>query len=204
VPPALSPAAFRTAIDCGEHVLLDTRHMLAFGGGHVPGAWNIGASGHLSIQAGWMLDPGRSLLLVLESDAQVQWVATHLARTGFDTLHGYLAGGMTAWENAGFELASVPQLQVRELAPRLGDWLVLDVRSPQEWEKGHVPGARHLFLGDLATGVATLDRGRRIAVYCDSGYRASIAASFLRARGYDVSNVPGSWEAWTACGLPVE
>lgn len=203
LPRALSPAAFRAVIDSGEHVLLDTRHMLAFGGGHVPGAWNIGASGHLSIQAGWMLDAERPLLLVLESDAQAPSVATHLARTGFDCIAGYLAGGMTAWANAGMDLARLPQLHVRELAAHLQDYLVLDVRSPQEWEKGHVPGARHIFLADLPEQAATLDRGRHIAVYCDSGYRASIAASLLRARGFDVSNVPGSWEAWTACGLPV-
>jgi hydroxyacylglutathione hydrolase len=41
-------------------------------------------------------------------------------------------------------------------------------------------------------------------VYCDSGYRASIAASLLQASGFDVANIPGSWQAWTACDLPVE
>ena len=201
-PAALAPAAFRSAVESGSHVLVDTRHMLAFGGGHVPGAWNIGAAGHFSIQAGWMLDADSSLLLVLESDAQVEQVALDLARTGFERIHGHLAGGMTAWQNAGFALATLRQLHVRELAAQLADYLVLDVRSPQEWEKGHVPGARHVFLGDLPREADTLDRSRPLAVYCDSGYRASIAASLLQARGFSVRNVPGSWEAWTACGLP--
>jgi hydroxyacylglutathione hydrolase len=41
-------------------------------------------------------------------------------------------------------------------------------------------------------------------VYCDTGYRASLAASWLRAHGVtDVRNVPGSWQAWTNAGLPV-
>ena len=67
----LPPSDFKSILDKGGHVLLDTRHQLAFGGGHIPGAWNIGAAGHFSIQAGWMLDPERPLLLVLDSDAQL-------------------------------------------------------------------------------------------------------------------------------------
>ena len=50
-----------------------------------------------------------------------------------------------------------------------------------------------------------LAKGKPTAVYCDSGYRASLGASLLRAAGFEnVRNVPGSWKAWTAAGLPVE
>lgn len=202
--PALAPADFEAAVGKQEHVLIDTRHMLAFGGGHIPGAWNFGASGHLSIQAGWMLDPNRPLLLVLESDEDLEQVLAHLARTGFNQIAGYLAGGMTAWADAGLALQALPQLHVETLAARLPDRVVLDVRSPQEWEQGHVPGAQHIFLGDLEQRMSSLDRSRPVAVYCDSGYRASIAASLLQARGFEVSNVPGSWQAWQARKLPVE
>jgi hydroxyacylglutathione hydrolase len=181
--------------------------MLAFGGGHIPGALNIGAAGPLSIQAGWMLDPKRPLLLVLENDAQLTTVLHHFARTGFDHFAGYLAGGMSAWENAGYELQSLPQLHVKELAARsarTGEVSVLDVRSPQEWAKGHVPGARHIFLPDLPGQLGTLDKAKPAAVYCDSGHRASIGASLLQSHGLDVSNVPGSWQAWKASELPVQ
>jgi hydroxyacylglutathione hydrolase len=200
----LPPSAVKALVDQGGHVLLDTRHQLAFGGAHIPGAWNIGASGHFSIQAGWMLDPERPLLLVLESDAQLATVLTDLARTGLDRVHGYLAGGMSAWEDAGYDLQPLPQLHVRALQQQLAKLQVLDVRSPQEWQQGHVPGARHIFLGDLQEQAATLDRQRPVAVYCDSGYRASIAASVLQSRGFDVRNVPGSWQAWQANQLPEE
>ena len=44
-----------------------------------------------------------------------------------------------------------------------------------------------------------------IAAYCDSGYRASIATSILKQEGFtDVSNVPGSWQAWKKAGLPID
>ena len=205
--PALAPADFKKAVADKSNVLIDTRHMLAFGGGHIPGALNIGAAGPLSIQAGWLLEADRPLLLVVESDAQLTTVVHHFARTGFDRFAGYLAGGMSAWENAGHELQSLPQLHVKELAgrnARAAEVSVLDVRSPQEWAKGHVPGARHIFLPDLPSQLGTLDKAKPTAVYCDSGYRASIGASLLQSHGMEASNVPGSWQAWKSSGLPIE
>jgi hydroxyacylglutathione hydrolase len=62
----------------------------------------------------------------------------------------------------------------------------------------------HVFLPELVKSLARIPKDRPVAVYCDSGYRASIAASLLQARGFDVRNVPGSFQAWQACGLPVE
>jgi hydroxyacylglutathione hydrolase len=50
-----------------------------------------------------------------------------------------------------------------------------------------------------------LDRNKPTAVYCGSGYRASIATSILKPQGFnDLWNVPGSWEAWKKAKLPVE
>lgn len=205
---ALPPQDFAEAVNKADSVVVDTRQMLAFGGGHIPGALNFGAAGHLAIQAGWMLDPGRPLLLVVEKDAQLYAVVIELARTGFTRFAGYLAGGMTAWENAGLPLQALQQLHVRELAKAVGDarrrLTVLDVRAPQEWQEGHVPGAMHIFLPDLPQSLSRLPKDRPVAVYCDSGYRASIAASLLQAHGFDPRNVPGSWQAWRACDLPVE
>lgn len=202
----LPPGELRKALEDGQAMLVDTRHPLAFGGGHIEGAINLGAAGHLSIWAGWMLEPDRPLLLVLESDSLLPAVLAHFWRTGFDRFAGYLAGGMSAWENAGLPLQSLPQLHVTQLQQEMrgANRTALDVRSPQEWKKGHVPGAHHIFLPDLPQRLATLDRSKPLAVYCGTGYRASIGASILQANGFDVANVPGSWRAWTACGLPVE
>ena len=119
IAPALPPAEFRKAVSDPANVLVDTRHMLAFGGGHIPGALNIGAGGPLSIQAGWMLEPDRPLLLVIESDAQLPTVLHHFARTGFNLFAGYLVGGMSAWENAGYELESLPQLMSKRWPNRM-------------------------------------------------------------------------------------
>ncbi len=81
----------------------------------------------------------------------------------------------------------------------------LDVRSPGEWQEGHIPGAKHHFVGRLRKEMPELDRSKPVATYCASGYRASLAASLLLRAGFqDVRNVPGSWKAWTAAGYPVE
>ncbi len=83
--------------------------------------------------------------------------------------------------------------------------VILDVRTPAEWKGGHIPNARHIFLGELREQLGNLDRIKPTAVYCDSGYRASIATSILEQEGFDsVCNVPGSWQAWEKAGFPVE
>ena len=72
-------------------------------------------------------------------------------------------------------------------------------------EKGHVPNARHIFLPELRKRMAELDRTKPTAVYCGSGYRASIATSILKPAGFEkVWNIPGSWEAWKKAKLPIE
>jgi hydroxyacylglutathione hydrolase len=68
-----------------------------------------------------------------------------------------------------------------------------------------VPGARHLFLGDLAELTRDLPRDMPIALHCQGGTRSAIAASLLQAQGFTrVANVAGGFKAWEAAGLPVE
>ncbi len=203
--PGLPPKAFKTAIEKGAGVLVDVRHMLAFGGGHIAGALNIGGTPILSIWAGWMLDPQKPILLVLENDDDLEKIVRLFVRTGYTRFAGYLIGGMKAWDAAGFPLERIGQMSVHELNARKASLQVLDVRSPGEWNKGHVPGARHIFVPELQARIGELDPAKPTAVYCGSGYRASIATSILKPRGFkELWNVPGSWEAWKKAKLPVE
>jgi hydroxyacylglutathione hydrolase len=203
--PGLPPKAFKKAIEKRSGVLVDVRTMLAFGGGHIPGALNIGGSPILSIWAGWMLDPDEPILLVLESENDIEEIVRLFIRTGYTKFAGYLVGGMKAWDAAGFPLAEVGQMSVHELNKRAGDLQIVDVRSPREWKNGHVPGARHIFLPELRKRIGEIDRSKPTAVYCGSGYRASIATSIMKPAGFEkLWNVPGSWEAWKKARLPVE
>lgn len=203
----LTAEQFERAVRDGKAQLVDNRQMLAFGGGHVPGGLNIGPRAELSIWAGWMLDAEKPAFLVLRDEKELETVQRQLVRVGYDKFGGYLLGGMEAWDNKGLPLARVGQMTVRELDGRrtAGDLQVLDVRTPNEWQGGHVPGAVYIFLPELEEKLGKLDKSKPVAVYCDSGYRASLAASILLRHGFkDVFNVVGSWKAWTAQKLPVE
>ncbi len=148
------------------------------------------------------------LLLVLDSDDQLEKVVRLLLRTGYVNFAGYLVGGMKAWNNAGFDLDRVPQMTAHELHALQNDGnhlQIIDVRTPSEWASGHIPGAQHVFVPYLLESIARLSRERTTLTYCDSGYRASIAASVLKQHGFsDVRNLPGSWQSWTNAGYPVE
>jgi len=112
---------------------------------------------------------------------------------------------MKAWHAAGFPLERLGQMSVHELNERNSSLQVLDVRSPAEWKRGHVRGAHHIYVPELRNRINELDRNKPTAVYCGSGYRASIATSILKQQGFnDLWNVPGSWEAWKKAKLPVE
>lgn len=204
----LPPKRFQAAVEAGNSQLVDTRQMLAFGGGHIPGAINIGPRPELSVWAGQMLDFEKPILLVVEDETDLDWFLWQFVYTGFVKFAGYLTGGMKAWENAGLPLQKLPQESVHELKDHMKEIQLLDVRAPDEWESGHIPGAKHFYVADMKDGLdgaAGLDKTKPVVVYCDSGYRADLAASLLQRHGFaDVRNVPGSWQAWTKSGFDIE
>src|SRR5438045_5211603 len=99
--PGLPPKAFKEAIDKKAGVLVDVRTMLAFGGGHIAGALTIGGTPMRSTWAGWMLDPEKPILLVMESDDDVEKIVRLFVRAGYTKYAGYILGGMKAEEEAG-------------------------------------------------------------------------------------------------------
>eukprot|EP00913_Durusdinium_trenchii_P035319 g33049.t1 len=206
--PGLPPEEFQEAAEKGTAQLVDTRQMLAFGGGHIPKAINIGDRPELSVWAGDMLDYDKPILLVVEDETQLDWIGWHFAYVGLTDFAGYLVGGMKAWDNAGLPLERIPQVSVLELRKRQDEFQILDVRSPDEWDQGHLSGAHHHFIGEMrhgVNGVAGLDRKKPVATFCGSGYRASIAASLMQRDGYaSVHNVPGSMLAWKSAGFEVK
>jgi hydroxyacylglutathione hydrolase len=203
--PAVPPKEFQKATAAKGAQLVDNRAMLAFGGGHIEGALNIGPRAELSIWAGWMLDPEKPIFLVLPKDADLPEVQRQLIRVGYTRFGGYLLGGMDEWDNKALPLSTVPQMTVHDVEKRADDVQVVDVRSPEEWEEGHIPAAKYIFLPELEEKSSILDNSKPVAVYCDSGYRASLGASLLKAYGFtDVRNVPGSWKAWKAAGYEIQ
>jgi len=82
---------------------------------------------------------------------------------------------------------------------------VLDVREPEEYAHGHVPGAVSLPQADLATRLGEVPRDRPLLVVCEAGMRSLRAAQFLRQVGFDdVASVAGGTAAWRAAGKPLD
>lgn len=204
-PQAFGPKEFKNLIADKEIQLLDTRNMLGFGGGHIPGALNIGYSSSISMWGGWLLDPKRPVAVVTPSQGNAREVARWLCRVGIEKFAGTLQGGMDTWTKEAGEFATVAQMPVQELYTVTGEgkYQILDVRQPSEWDHGHLPNARYMFLPEIPERMGELDRDRPVITYCGTGYRASIAASLLKRGGFNVSSVPGSFDAWLAAGYDV-
>jgi rhodanese-related sulfurtransferase len=83
--------------------------------------------------------------------------------------------------------------------------IVLDVRTPDEFASGHVPGALNIHVDALAARTGELDPQREVVVYCERGPRAERAADVLTAAGFtDVKLLDGHMSAWRDAGLPTE
>lgn len=82
--------------------------------------------------------------------------------------------------------------------------LVIDVRQPEEYADGHIPGAVSIPLRELAANVDKIPTDTQVFVYCASGFRAGMAISSLRMMGYDNAlSFSGSYKAWTEAGEEV-
>jgi hydroxyacylglutathione hydrolase len=210
-PRPLEPAAV-AELARGGALVVDLRdpaqHVLA----HVPGSLSIPAGSSFGTWLGWVVEPDRPLVLLLDDAADREDAVRQAARVGFErSIVGHVRGGLDAWRAAGLPIESNGRLTVDELAAALaGDGggvapLVIDVRQRSEYERAHVPGALHLGAGDLQDRLAELPRDRPIATICASGYRASVAASILRSAGFEnVSWVAEGVPAWRRSGHPVE
>jgi rhodanese-related sulfurtransferase len=115
---------------------------------------------------------------------------------------------------SGADLINEAKTRIREVTPKdvqgmLGekrDVVLLDVREPNEWNLGHLPGAMHIPRGTLEGKVEQqLPRDREIVVYCAGGSRSALAADTLRQMGYEnVASMSGGWREWVGSGGPVE
>jgi rhodanese-related sulfurtransferase len=106
---------------------------------------------------------------------------------------------------------TVPAIGAAALAQRLaapqGPLTLLDVRTPEEFAAGHVPGARNIPVQELATRLAELDAARSddIVVYCRTGRRAATALQTLQAKGFEhLLHLEGDMQGWSAGGHRVE
>jgi rhodanese-related sulfurtransferase len=114
--------------------------------------------------------------------------------------------GMELIAEARARIKEMTAQQVREMRGRGEEAVFLDVREPNEWNLGHLPGATHIPRGQLETKVeALIPRQRKVVIYCAAGNRSALAADTLQQMGYtDVASLAGGFTAWAHSGGDVE
>jgi glyoxylase-like metal-dependent hydrolase (beta-lactamase superfamily II)/rhodanese-related sulfurtransferase len=186
--------------------IVDARPIEAFAAAHVPGSISNALRPAFPTWLGWLADPRRPLVTVLDAGQDRGELVEACLKVGFDNLAGELDGGIAAWQAAGLATASIPLTDASEAAALDGPQ-VLDVRQDREWAAGHMPGAAHRELGAL-TGPAGTDglADGPVTVMCEHGERAMTGASLLAGAGASGVSVlrggPGDWAK--VAGEPLE
>jgi hydroxyacylglutathione hydrolase len=189
--PALDVPAVRAALETGARVV-DVRSLPDYASEHLPGSVSVPLRPAFATWLGWLTDPTDPLIIVRNDDQDPEDVAWQALKIGHDNLIGELAGGITAWTGAGGTLTSTALIG----ADRIGAQTVLDVRQQTEFASGHLPGAIHLELGDVAARAHDLPLGP-VVVMCGHGERAMSAASLLEIAGHrDISVLDGGPRSW--------
>jgi hydroxyacylglutathione hydrolase len=200
IPPRLDAAQLPQLI-ARQALVIDTRPATEYAAGHLAGTINIPFSSSFVTWAGWLVQTDDFHLIVdsATASARLEELSRSLALIGIDRITGYFDA------SAAVGRATIPQLTPKDLAPKLKNVTVLDVRSANEWDEGHLPGATHIPLGYLVDRLGDIPSNQPVVVHCQSGARSSIAASILERAGFSsVSNLTGGLSAWTASGLPIE
>ncbi len=199
-PPRLSTAEIAARAAAGDAVV-DTRPAAAWAERHLPGTLSVPLGKTFSTWAGSVLDYGHPFYLIAD-EARVDEAVRDLAAIGLDAPAGYATPDAVG--GASESLARVDGDEAEAQRAR-GGVEVVDVRNGSEWAAGHIPGSRNVPLGRLAGRLDELPRDRPLLVHCQSGARAGVAISLLRARGFaDVRHIQGDWAEWSRSGRPVE
>jgi hydroxyacylglutathione hydrolase len=207
-PPAADSTTLARAIAAGAPVV-DTRAARVYGERAIAGTLNIPANRSFATWSGSLLPYDRDFYLIADDRAGgLGELVRALAGIGLDRIAGWAGSDVIEqWQAAGRPVVALPSLDLRQTADAVQGrrGALLDVRSRAEWAAGHLPGAINLPLGELEQRLDEVPRARPLIVQCQTGARAAIAVSLLRARGLDdVMLYPGGFAEWSVAGQAVE
>ncbi len=185
--PQLEPSAL------SGKLLIDTRSREAYQRELLPDSINLTSGKTFETWAGWLIDPEtepRPLVLLASDAPEAQALRERLSRVGIDNVVGYIT-----------TLGNLPTQAAVPLPPAkfdaLDDKFVLDVRTEDEYEAGHIPEATLIPAGKLPRRLSDLPKDQPIVVHCQSGMRSPGAASLLRANGFkNVLELAGGYPNW--------
>ncbi len=114
--------------------------------------------------------------------------------------------GLNAYANA--QDSKYTDMDISEFAKFItnDDVQLVDVRTPEEYNEGHIKGAKNINVFDqdfVEEATAELDKSQPVAVYCRSGKRSAEAAKKLEEKGFKVTNLVGGILAWKEDDKPI-
>ena len=194
----MTPEAVLALQNAGAQVL-DAREPSEFAQAHMRDSINIGLGGHFATWAGTILDRTRAIVLIAEPTRETE-AAMRLGRIGFDLVVGFLDGGIHALEDRDDLIQQTRRVSAEEAGSILATRpqpLVLDVRTPQEWQTTRIDPSVNIPLNHLIERVADVPRDRTAR---RSSARAATARRLPRACCSSAilpmsSNSPVAWQA---------
>jgi hydroxyacylglutathione hydrolase len=198
-PGALDAAQVKGHLQKGA-IILDVRSSAEYANGHIEGSLNIGLGGQFASWAGTLIPLSTPIIILANTQAQIDEAVLRLARVGIESVIGYLRDGLKTWTDAGFKCGQANVLSVSQLKQLFDageNLFVLDVRRSGEFAAGHVREAVNIPLAELPGKISRLPRDRALTVICASGYRSSIANGILEREGFKNKRlVSGGTLAW--------
>ncbi|MEL0651105.1 rhodanese-like domain-containing protein [Algibacter sp. TI.3.09] len=203
----LSPEAFEAMANSEDALVLDVRHQDDFVKAHIPNSISIGIQGGFAPWVGALITDLKQPILLVVPEGKAQETVTRLSRVGYDNTLGYLEGGIESWKAAGKDIETIDSISVDEFCKRFNseNIQVLDVRKDGEYNSEHLKGdnVKHFALDYINDNMNSIDKNQTYYVHCAGGYRSIIAASILKARGFDnLIDIAGGFGAIKNSNLP--
>ncbi|MEO1257532.1 MAG: MBL fold metallo-hydrolase [Bacteroidota bacterium] len=202
----LSPREFETAANETDALLLDVRSKEEFVKGFIPNSIFISLDGSFAPWVGALVPDLMQPILIIAPKGREEETVKRLARVGYDNAIGYLKGGLDAWKAEGREVDAIKTIDVATLESTYQnnrEINILDVRKPGEWEGEHIETAQHFALDYINDQMSEVSRDQEYYLHCRSGYRSTVAASILKARGFEkLINVHGKFNDIVASDIP--
>jgi hydroxyacylglutathione hydrolase len=195
---AWNPSEFEEIVNESNALVLDTRKPADFQVGFIPNSINIGLNGDFAPWVGTLITDIEQPIVFIADEGKEQEVVTRLSRVGYDNVLGYLLGGISAWQSAEKEIDSIESISAEEFLDKLNQdnsLIIRDVRKQTEFEDGHVEEAENVPLAFISENMEAFSKNKINYIHCAGGYRSMIAASILKARGFEVIDVAGGYGA---------
>jgi rhodanese-related sulfurtransferase len=201
----LTVKEFQTVWEVENALVIDARTKDEFPKEFIPGSIYVGIDDSFAPWVGTLVTDLKQPILFVADAGREEEVVTRLARVGYDHTLGYLKGGIQAWRNAGNEVDSIEEITPEEFAPLFDTHInlnVLDVRRKSEYDAEHLVGVENFPLDFINLNMSMLDNRKKYFLHCAGGYRSVIAASILKARGFqNVVNIKGGYKALSQTSL---